>query len=336
MRRAQGLGDGLLDLGGERDRATRAGRDVVPPDLAFRRCDDRAAVGHPRIPREYAVEGEALLLITLHAIGQQADAPGAEIHGLDPRSASYAPDESQRAAVRAHCRSGRAAELACHRDDLPGATIETLDLPDALVHVAVVPVAAVAGGEVHEAAVPGKRRVRRVGLLLALRELDSLAALDVPHPQLDGAEGGHVGQALSPDDVLSVRRPGRRGDWGFLLAAHRTGVLSGQVADPQVLEPAAVAREGDPVAIGAEARLHVVGGPAGDPLRLAAADRQEVEVAQQREDDALAVGVDVEVQPGALVGAERDRLGRAFGIVHRPRLLGLDRGFRVRLLGLRG
>ena len=76
--------------------------------------------------------------------------------------------------------------------------------------------------------------------------------------------------------------------------------------DPDVLAAFAIGDKGDPLAVGRKTRLAVERHAAVDQLGFAALDRQRVDVAEQLEHDGLAVGRDVQRQPGALIGGEFD------------------------------
>ena len=147
-------------------------------------------------------------------------------------------------------------------------------------------------------------------------------------------------RALRGDHVLTVRRPrGRhvvlalgRGDGAWLRAVG--------VRDPDVFGTVAIADEDKFLAVRRERRLHVVGLAAGDPLRLAAADRQRVEIAEQLEDDRLTIRRQIERQPGRLRRGERQiAIGqqRQALVLHRVggRLVVLRLGLRERRVGHR-
>ena len=127
------------------------------------------------------------------------------------------------------------------------------------------------------------------------------------------------------EDVVAVGRPRRAVDEPAPLARHLFRVLPLRIHRPDVPQPVTVARERDALAVGAEARLHVEGGPARDPCRRRrprSSDRHHVDVAEQIEDHLPAVGADVEVHPRAFGGVEGDLLGRPEVRVHVP-LLGI-------------
>jgi len=317
-RRAQRLRERLLDLRSERDPRTCAAGIRVPPDLPVGGGDDPRAVGCPRVPGKDAVEAESLLIVPLQSLGDRADLPAREVHHLEDRLRPDPADVRHAAPVGGDRRGRRPAELTGDRDGLSVPPVEPLDLPDPLVDVAVVPVARVAGGEEDEPPVLRERRVGRVRLLVLLGQLDPAAAADVPHPQLDGAEGGAVGQPLAADEVQPVRGPGGGIDEGVLLRRHRARVCAGAIADPEVLRPAAVGGERDLRAVRRKAPLHVVRGAARDARRLAPGRGERVEVAVEREHDRRPVGAHVEGQPGRLVGLKRDRVRRAVARVDLP------------------
>ena len=173
-------------------------------------------------------------------------------------------------------------------------------------------------------------RRRRPGDAPRLRLVDELhagAAVDVPHPELRVAQ---VAARERPrpdrrDDVVAVRQPVRR----LVVVDRRVGHLPRRlrldVDPPEVLGPVAVGDEDHLRAVGAVARLGVVGHPLGQRGRVAARERDRVEVAQQVEDDGPAVRADVDRDPRPLVGVERQgarRLQREVGRVRPATLLG--------------
>src|SRR5690606_24346751 len=104
---------------------------------------------------------------------------------------------------------------------------------------------------------------------------------------------------------------------------------------PEVLPAAPVGDEDDALAVRTEARLRVERQAARQARGLAARDRQRVEVAQQVEDDRLAVRADVEAHPRAAAGGELDRARRlerqALPGAAPARRLSAARGLRARL-----
>ena len=73
--------------------------------------------------------------------------------------------------------------------------------------------------------------------------------------------------------------------------------------------PRAIGQKRDRLAVGRVGRLALERQPAHDARRLAALDRQRVEIAEHVEDDRAAVGRHVERWPCHFVGGELDRLG---------------------------
>src|SRR6185503_217180 len=109
------------------------------------------------------------------------------------------------------------------------------------------------------------------------------------------------------------RGPRRAVDEPAPLARDLLRVLPVRIDRPDVPQAVAIARDRDALAVGAEAGLHVEGRAAGDARRLRAAapaDRHYVDVAEQIEDDALAVGADVDVHPRAFGRVEGQLFGR--------------------------
>ncbi len=209
--------------------------------------------------------------------------------------------------------------------DVAGLPVEPLDDEDLGVGVLVV-LEDAAGrdvlAEVDVAAVGGEDGLAGVLLVVgALGELQAVAAAAVVEPHLAGAEGALGGEVLAGDDVLAVGRPGRAVEQAERLLGDRARVRAVAVDEPDVVAAPLVAGEGDRLAVRAVAGLHLPGDVMGERPRLAAGDRDRVEIAQQVEGDLLAVRADVEVQPGPLGDVDR-HLGRRSGrLVDVPLLL---------------
>jgi hypothetical protein len=90
---------------------------------------------------------------------------------------------------------------------------------------------------------------------------------------------------------------------------------------PDVFDTVAVARERDPPAVGTEPRLGLVRRSSGKERRVAARDRDRVEIPEKVEDDGLRVGADVDSHPCPFVRLERDLLRRSVGGRDVPRSL---------------
>ena len=158
-------------------------------------------------------------------------------------------------------------------------------------------------------------------------ELHAGAAVDVPHPQLRVAQvaARERPRADRGDDVVAVRQPVRRLVVVDRGVGHLPRRLRLDVDPPDVLGAVPVRHEHHLRAVGAVARLRVVGHPLGERGRVAAGERDRVEVAQQVEDDGPAVRADVDGDPGPLVGVQRQgafRLEREVRRVRPATLLG--------------
>ncbi len=150
---AQRVSYSLLDGGVEGNTGAGAGGSVPAPDLPIGRGEDRAAVGSPGEARKHAMRGESLLLVPFEALGESADLSGVQLHHLEHGLGPDPADVGEALPVGRGSRCGGASELAGQRHDLSCLAVETLDLPDPRVNVAVVAVAAIPGGEVDEPAV---------------------------------------------------------------------------------------------------------------------------------------------------------------------------------------
>ena len=241
---------------------------------------------------------------------------------MQHRLVAHALHERQRLAVGRGLRPHRAAGAGHHVFDLARLAVQATDRVDHVVHVAVVFEAAARAhvlGEVDEAAVGRQRRLALVLLVvLALGQLQAGAAVAVVEPELAGAQRALRREVLAAHQVLAVGRPGAVVEQAeiFLADLHRAAAVG--LHAPEVVAAAAVGGERDFLAVRREPRLDVPRRAAGDAPRAAAAGGQRVQVAQHREDDRLAVRAQVEVEPGAFIGAEAHRLALGVSGIHVP------------------
>jgi hypothetical protein len=140
----------------------------------------------------------------------------------------------------------------------------------------------------------------------------------VPHPDLARSQGPGEHEVLPAEEVLSVRRPGRRGHVPLRFLGDLTGVTPVARDGPDVVDAIPVAHERDPGPVRRESRLEIVGSATGDPGRAAPVDGHRVQVAHQVEHDGPSVGAHVEIDPGPLRHREGDLFGGAPGVLHRP------------------
>src|SRR5690606_28362986 len=163
-------------------------------------------------------------------------------------------------------RRDRAAGLRDERAFAAGVQVAADDRVDEAVGILVVLERLTGRDVLAVVEIPPVRRERRLaGVLLPavlLGDLEALGAADVIHPDLAGAAGPLADEVPARVDVLAVRRPGRAVHVPALLARDLTRAGAVRPHHPDVREAVAVAREGNPAAVRAEARLHVVGGAA--------------------------------------------------------------------------
>jgi hypothetical protein len=329
---AQRRGHGLLDLGGERDPAGVAAGHVHPPQAALRPDHHRFRIRGPAVAGIGAEDRPGFLLVVAQAVPDRAHRAAGQVQHVQHRLIAHALDEGQLLAIGRGLRPDRAARRCDQRVDLAGLAVQALDRVDHPVRVLVVLErrrGADILGEIHMTPVGRDRRFAEVLLVvLALGQLQAsrrtaLFAAGVVQPQLAGTERALRGEMLAADEEAAIRRPRRRIEQAEVLLAHLHCVGTIGIDAPEIVAAAAVGGEGELAPVRRPARLDVPGRPRGDPRGRAAADRQQVQVAEQRERDAAAVGRDVDVHPGAFVGAEGDGLDRPVRGVDVPlRVLG--------------
>ncbi len=310
---AQRRGDGLAHLGAEGNLRRRAAGDIHAPQLALRPDHQALRVGGPGEVGVGAEDRPGLLHIVRQAVPQRAHGAAGEVEHLQHALVAHALDEGQRRAVGRGLRTHGAARGVDDGLHLARLAVQALDRVDRGMRVLVVlevrPSAHVLG-EIHPAAVRAHCRLAEILLVvLLLGELQAVAAADVVQPQLARAERTFGGVVLASDQVLAIGRPGRIVEQAEILVAHLRRAAAVAADAPQVIAAAAVGGVGEPLPVGREARLHVPGRARGQAPGVAAFDRQEVDVAEQREGDGLAVAAYVQVEPGALVDREAHGLG---------------------------
>lgn len=127
-----------------------------------------------------------------------------------------------------------------------------------------------------------------------------------------GTTSGHFPASVHGGTVFRIDSAGTFRTLHFFDSTNG-GFPSVGIREPYVEEPTAIADERDRRAVRAEARLHVKRDAAGQPRchsQSNAVDRHRVEIAQQIEHHAPAVGTHVHVHPRAFGGVEGDRAGR--------------------------
>ena len=306
-----------LHPGLERDGRHRAGLEVNPADAAADGGDQRRAVRGEGVAGHGVAAGAGLLIVAGHAVDQPPFLAGPEVAHPERGLAPVAGGIDKPAPVRTQDRAHRAPRRAGDRDLVAGLAIKADHLPDGELRVVVEGAAPL--GEIDEAAVRGGDRAEAVqrlrsaaGSRLGGRFAEADAAPAVPVDQED--PGGAVG------------RPGTRHQQVFAVGGppgghHELGTVAGgavfgdrprfapvRARDPEVLDAAAVAQEGDLGSVRREDRLALEGELPDDPRRLATRDRQGVEVSEQLEDDGLPVRSHIERHPGPLGDGERQRL----------------------------
>ncbi len=337
-RHLDGEAHGLLHPAGggdmEGDIGDGLGRQVDLLDLAARPEDDGLVVRGPGHGRIDPLDRPGLLHVAVQAVIDRDLLAGGDVHDEQGGFVPDPADEGQGLAVMAGGRADRAARAGDIGLDLTGLPVQAADQIDLAIGVLGVLEGSAGRGVVAEieiAAVGGEGGF--VGVLLVgalLGELQAVAAGPVIEPHLPGAQGAGVGEVLARDDVVAVRRPGRLVQQAEGLLGHRVGVGAVAVHDPDIVAAAPVGGVGDPAAVGGVTGLHVPGHAGGQGLGFAAGDGDRVDVAQQVEGDLLAVGADIEGQPGAGLDVDLRLMTRPGRGVDIPfGCLGLGHGGRI-------
>ena len=292
------------------DRALARGQ-VNPVELAASPDHQAARIRRPGHVGIDPGDGPGLLHVHVERVIDLAVFTRRQVADIEPRLGRLAADIGDLLAVGRRGRPHRAAFTADHAVDLAGLKVIAFDREELVVAVLRIfedRTRRGVAGVVDVLAIGGEDRLAQFLLVLlagALDEQDAVAAGDVVHPDLTRAERAPGGEVLLGDDVLPVRAPARLVEQAEALVGQLALVAAVAVHDPDVVAAAAVGGEGDPLAIGREARLGFVGQAFRDPGRRAAADRHGIDVAQEVEGHCLPVRADIEVHPGAFL--DRDR-----------------------------
>ena len=344
-REAHGLLDATDVCDVERDVRHLARGDVDAADLAAGPEDDGRVVGRPAHRRIDAVDGPGLLQVAVETGIDRRLASALDVHHEQGRLVANAPDEGQTLAVGRRRRADRSARPAQKLLDLARLAIQPLDDIDLGVHVLGIFEHLARGVVVTEVQIATVRREGGFPGVLLLRaprgELDTAAARAVIHPHLAGPQRPGRGEVFARHDELAVRRPVGRVQQTEALVRHLRRVRPVAVHDPDIVAAVTVGGEGDLRPVRRIFRLHVPGDAGCDGPRLAAADRHDVDVAQQVKDDLAAVRADVQRHPGAFGDVDGRVVRRARRVLYvPPGRLGLvfssrqsgrrDRGFRRR------
>src|SRR6185295_19246526 len=268
--------------------------DVEPPDLAAGPEDEGLRIRRPRHVRIDAVDRPGLLEVAIQAVPDRPDLSRAGIGDVQHALAPDPPDERERLAVGRGGRPDRAAGTGEEGLGLAGLPVEAVDDVDLAVRILVV-VEGVARGVVlavlQEPAVGREGGLADVFLVAGVRPLgehDAVAAAPMVEPDLAGADRAPGGEVFARGDVVAVGGPGRAVQQPEGLLTDLLRVLAVAIRDPDVVAAPLVAGERDPLAVRTVGRLFLPGDVARQRLRLAARERNRIEVAQEVEDDLLA------------------------------------------------
>ena len=292
------------DLGGLAAGRLAGGQRHAPEPTAVG-SDQCGAVGREGVAGEQ-VEGRAALhVVALHGVDEPAFVARGEVAGAEARGVLVAGSVDEGCAVGGDGRAESGPVAAGDRGAVAGLAVVADEL--VLGESRVVGPVAGALGEVDVAAGRIERGPDGLELLGLADQGDAAAAVAVEQPGLRGA--AEWAEGAGRDQVLSVRRPFRRGVEVVVAAGDlgRVGAVGAQ--HPEVLAAATVRDEDDFGAVGAEARLALEGGADEERSRGAAVDGERVEIAEEVEDEGGAIRADVDRDPGALVGGEADLAG---------------------------
>ena len=337
--RAGLFGDPAAHLGDERHFLGVPAGGVHPDDPAAAQHVERRAVGGPGVAGEDAFGLHALGEVRLDGVGQQAFAARLQIPEKErrarsepvalegDRAAGDPAGEGEPAAVRRGLRGDGAPARSLvlllglalgYVVDLAGLQVEFPDL-----HRPPDQIALGRRGEV-EVEAPVRRRGGPAGArVITSDEFDAAPALGVE--QVEPGTARLAERETPGHDPLPVRQPGRGGDPRVGVLVDRPRVAAVRIHEPEVRLSAPVGDEGDRRAVGRPARVVVHCHPAvlGQALRLPAGGGHPVNVAEQVEDERVAVRRHVEGHEGALRGLEDEVVGLAPG----------ERGVPTRIVG---
>ena len=310
---AEGDGRGVGAVDGDAPQAA-----AVVGDYGIRvRREGHAGIGVAR--------GAGLLVVALHGEGEPALVTGVEIADAQARVGDVAGAVDQPAPVGAEGGAEGAAVAERAGGRLAGLAI--VDGQLVLAHAGVVFPAAGAVGVPDGASVRAEGGPGGAAVGGLVDELDSGAAVDVVEPEL-----ALSGRLFGGDHVVTVGGPLGRLVGARLALRDLDRVALVQRDDVDPFTAAAVGGEDDAGAVGAEPRLPVEGHAPGERRGGAPGDRQGVEVAEEVEDQCLAVGTDVDRHPRAFGEAGGDGAPGGEG---ETLLLGVGVVF-VRVLGQEG
>ena len=309
LREVQLRSDFLRDLSRERNQAVVTRRDVQPVNFSLGGIEDLFSSGHEGVPGPEVTREPRFLVVALDRVLQPAVLAALQIADAQAGFRFIARGVDKRLAVGRNHGTKCAAELAHQDVFVAGSPVAPRDAPQGKHRVVlksseaprVIEIPSVRGHADTQSIVTliARRRWRRLGF----GDLYARPALDVVHPQFVRCQAGRLGD----DDVLPIRRPGRRNEFGGLLLAELFGLtVTVRFHDPDVFRAVAVGDEGNPLSVRRVARLAVEGHALGERLGLTALDRKRIEVTEQFEDDGLSVGRNVQREPCAFVGREFD------------------------------
>ncbi len=235
--------------------------DVDPVQLASVADHNRFAIGEKRVARQQVAGEAALLIVTCYGILQPLFVAGLQIANAQAGFRFVAGAEDKFRAVGRDDRADAAAIGAGHRIFFAGDAVAAGYLPkgergvvgEASGALGVVEVLAVAAeGCAHE--IECRRRCcpwcgwsARTSACPCFRHLHAGTAVDVVHPELVGS----LALSLAGNNhKLTIRSPGRRGQFRLALMCQLMGAGAVGLRDPEVVRSVAIAYECDHAGIG--------------------------------------------------------------------------------------
>ena len=155
-------------------------------------------------------------------------------------------------------------------------------------------------------------------VIFAGGELDAFTAAQVVHPEFASAQGTRRSEVFAGDDVFAIGSPHAVVDQAEVLFGDLAGVFAVAIHHPGIVTAASIGGEEDFFAIGTKTGLHFKGMPRAQHAGFSALHGQDIDVTQKVESNFFAIGRNVEVHPGAFIGAEGYVFVGAGGIIDVP------------------
>ena len=313
---ARRIDDGSRILHMERNFPHGARGEIEATNLAAGPEDETFRVRRPVHVRVGAVDGPDFLHVLIEIVVNLALCSGFQILQVKLRLRPLAADKGDGFSVRRRRRPDGAAEARHRGFDFTGRHFITIDVEKIAVRILRIDKGR-AGRNVlavvNKSPVSGEDRLAELFLMSLARPLDKLhavAAGNVIEPDFADAKRTLGGEVLARREIFPVRRPSDVVEKTEAFLRHLTFVRAVDVHDPDIVAAATVGSERDFLAVRRKPRLHLPRETGRDRRRLAASDRDRVNVAEQVEGDHAPVGTDVKAHPCAFAHIDRNLTGR--------------------------